>query len=212
MARALTHKQIWTAIDALAAEHGMSASGLAKAAGLDPTTFNKSKRVAVNGKERWPSTESISKILNATNASIDEFVALIGPKRQPKPRLIPLIGFAQAGKAGYFDDAGFPAGAGWDEIAFPDVGDEHAYVLEISGDSMLPIYRDGDRIVVSPAQPPRRGDRVVVKTTNGEVMAKELIRSSSQRVELRSFNKEYEDRMLQMSDVEFVHRIVWASQ
>lgn len=212
MARALTHKQIWTAIDALATEHGMSASGLAKASGLDPTTFNKSKRVAVNGKERWPSTESVAKVLAATNASIDEFVALIGPKRQPKPRLIPLVGFAQAGKSGYFDDAGFPAGSGWDEIAFPDIGDEQAYVLEISGDSMQPVYRDGDRIVVSPNSNPRRGDRVVLKTNGGEVMAKHLIRSSSQRVELRSFNPEYDDRVLPTSDIDFIHRIVWASQ
>lgn len=212
MARPLTHKNIWTAIDALAASRDMSASGLAKAAGLDPTTFNKSKRVAVNGKERWPSTESVAKILAATDASFEEFVSLVGPKRAPKPRLIPLIGFAQAGKQGYFDDAGFPAGAGWDEVAFPDVGDEHAYVLEISGDSMSPVYRDGDRIVVSPAQTPRRGDRVVLKTTDGEVMAKQLVRASSQRIELRSLNPEYEDRVLQASETEFMHRIVWSSQ
>ena len=45
----LTHKQIWRAIDALAAENGMSASGLAKRSGLDPTTFNRSKRRTPDG-------------------------------------------------------------------------------------------------------------------------------------------------------------------
>ena len=79
-------------------------------------------------------------------------------------RMIPLIGLAQAGSRGFFDDAGFPAGAGWEEIGFPELADEHAYALEITGDSMLPVYRDGDRIVVSPAASLRRGDRVVVKT------------------------------------------------
>ena len=87
---------------------------------------------------------------------------------------MPLIGFAEAGAGGYFDDGGFPVGKGWDEIAFPAVTDEHAYALEISGDSMKPAYRDGDVIIVSPAAPVRRGDRVVVKTKNGEVMVKEL--------------------------------------
>jgi phage repressor protein C with HTH and peptisase S24 domain len=207
----LTHKQIWTAIDALAARYGMSPSGLAKAAGLDPTTFNKSKRGAANGKLRWPSTESVSKILAATGASLDDFVALV-ENHLLRARMVPLIGMAQAGTGGYFDDAGFPAGTGWEEIAFPELADEHAYALEITGDSMLPVYRDGDRIVVSPSTNPRRGDRVVVKTQGGEVMAKLLARMTAQRVELKSLNPAYEDRSFALNEIVFVHRIIWASQ
>lgn len=207
----LTHKQIWTAIDALAARHGLSPSGLAKNAGLDPTTFNKSKRSAANGKLRWPSTESVAKILSATGASLDEFVALI-ENHKTRTRMVPLIGMAQAGTGGYFDDAGFPAGTGWEEIAFPELADEHAYALEITGESMAPVYRDGDRIVVSPSTNPRRGDRVVVKTQTGEVMAKLLARMTAQRVELKSLNPAYEDRGFGLSEIVFVHRIIWASQ
>ena len=101
---------------------------------------------------------------------------------------------AQAGAGGYFDDGGFPVGKGWDEIAFPAVTDEHAYALEISGDSMKPAYRDGDIIVVSPAAPVRRGDRVVVKTKDGEVMVKELKRKNRKNIELKSLNSEHRDR------------------
>ena len=210
----LTHKQIWNAIDALAAKNKLSASGLAKQAGLDPTTFNKSKRGAPNGKLRWPSTESISKILTATGASLDEFVALVTETgiTLPPTHLVPLVGMAQAGSRGFFDDAGFPAGAGWDEIPFPDLGDDHAYALEVTGDSMLPVYRDGDRIIVSPAAPPRRGDRVVVKTLAGEVLAKQLNRLTAQRVELKSLNPAYEDRAFAVTEIAFIHRIIWASQ
>jgi len=211
----LTHHQIWHAIDALAARHGLSASGLAKLAGLDPTTFNKSKRGGANGKLRWPSTESVSKILNATGASLDEFVTLVGQDgatRRSFSRAVPLIGLAQAGTQGYFDDAGFPAGAGWDEIPFPEVADEHAYALEITGESMQPVYRDGDRIIVSPAANVRRGDRVVVRTHAGEVMAKQLARQTAQRIELRSFNAAFEDRSFAVSEIAFMHRIIWASQ
>jgi phage repressor protein C with HTH and peptisase S24 domain len=207
----LTHKQIWTAIDALAARHGLSPSGLAKNAGLDPTTFNKSKRSAANGKLRWPSTESVAKILSATGASLDDFVALT-ENHKTRTRMVPLIGMAQAGTGGYFDDAGFPAGSGWEEIAFPELADEHAYALEITGESMAPVYRDGDRIVVSPSTNPRRGDRVVVKTQTGEVMAKLLARMTAQRVELKSLNPAYEDRGFGLSEIVFVHRIIWASQ
>ena len=211
----LTHKQIWTAIDALAAKNRLSASGLAKLSGLDPTTFNKSKRGAPSGKLRWPSTESISKVLAATGASLEEFVALVsrdGGAPRVQVRLVPLVGMAQAGSRGFFDDAGFPAGAGWDEIPFPDLADEHAYALEIAGDSMLPVYRDGDRIVVSPAANIRRGDRVVLKTTGGEVMAKLLARKTAQRLELKSLNPAYDDRTFALSEIAFVHRIIWASQ
>jgi phage repressor protein C with HTH and peptisase S24 domain len=209
----LTHAQVWEGIDALAQRHDMSASGLARAAGLDPTTFNKSKRVGQDGRPRWPSTESLAKSLQATGETLEEFVLQMSRKSQrsfAKP--IPLIGLAQAGHEGYFDDAGFPAGAGWDEIPFPELADEHAYALEITGDSMLPLYRDGDRIVVSPMASLRRGDRVVLKTQTGEVMAKQLVRMTAQRVELKSLNAEYEDRNFLLPDVVFIHRIIWAAQ
>ena len=70
------HESVWAAIDALAARHGLSASGLAKRAGLDPTSFNVSKRHAADGRPRWPSTESISKVLAATGESLENFVGL----------------------------------------------------------------------------------------------------------------------------------------
>ncbi len=211
----VTHLQIWRALDALATRHGTSPSGLAKLAGLDPTTFNKSKRGTANGKLRWPSTESLAKVLAATGASLEDFVALTAGDssgRHGRARPVPLIGLAQAGQAGYFDDAGFPVGGGWEEIAFPDFSDEHAYALEIAGDSMLPVYRDGDRILVSPSGNLRRGDRVAVKTHVGEVMAKQLSRLTAQHIELKSFNPAYPDRSFPMSEIAFIHRIVWVSQ
>jgi phage repressor protein C with HTH and peptisase S24 domain len=208
----LTHAQIWTAIDRLAARAGLSPSGLAKRAGLDPTTFNKSKRITPDGRARWPSTESVSKSLAATGATLDQFVALISDQARPPTEAVPLLGFAEAGAGGFFDDGGFPAGKGWDEIPFPAVEDQHAYALEISGDSMHPAYRDGTIIIVSPAAPIRRGDRVVVKTRAGEVMAKELKRKTAKTLELKSLNPEHPDRTLAAEDVLWVARIVWASQ
>src|SRR5712691_10836783 len=139
----LTHAQIWTALDRLAERAGLSASGLAKKAGLDATTFNKSKRITPDGRQRWPSTESVAKSLAATGTSVDTFVQLIEDTVRPAMQ-VPLIGFAEAGAGGYFDDGGYPVGKGWDEIPFPAVTDENAYALEISGDSMMPAYRDGD--------------------------------------------------------------------
>jgi len=209
----LTHAQVWSAIDRLAARAGLSASGLARRAGLDPTTFNKSKRVTAQGRARWPSTESIAKALAATATSLETFVGLVQPNGGGAATpAVPLLGFAEAGAGGYFDDGGFPAGEGWDEIAFPAVNDEHAYALEVSGQSMEPAYRDGDVIIVSPSAPIRRGDRVVVRTRDGEVMAKELKRRTAKSIELKSLNMAHPDRTLAATDVLWIARILWASQ
>jgi len=207
----LTHDQIWTALDRLAERAGITTSALAKRAGLDPTTFNKSKRITLEGRERWPSTESVAKSLAATNTSIDIFVQLIGDAPRTV-RSVPLLGFAQAGAGGHFDCYGYPIGKGWDEVGLPAVNDEHAYALEISGDAMKPAYRDGDVIVVSPGTAIRRGDRVMVKTTGGELLVKELKRRTAKTLELASLNPVHVDRTLASGDVEWIARIVWASQ
>jgi len=208
----LTHAQVWSAIDRLAARAGLSASGLAKRAGLDPTTFNKSKRTTAEGRARWPSTESIAKALAATGTSMEVFVKLIDSADTQATRAVPLLGFAEADNSGYFDGGGFPAGKGWDEIAFPAVSDQHAYALEISGQSMQPAYRDGDVLLVSPSAPIHRGDRVVVRTRGGEVMAKELKRRTPKAIELRSLSAEHEDRVIATDDVAWIARILWVSQ
>ena len=208
----LTHSDVWAAIDALADRHGLSASGLAKRSGLDPTTFNRSKRTTRGGRPRWPSTESISKAMAATGSGVSGLFADHLRREGAPTATIPVIGHAQAGGNGFFDDAGYPVGAGWDEVAFPDLGDPNAYALEIAGDSMEPVYRDGDVIVVSPAASLRRGDRVVARTREGEVLAKWLGRLSARRVELRSFNAEHEDRTVTREELDWIARIIWASQ
>jgi phage repressor protein C with HTH and peptisase S24 domain len=211
----LTHKQIWRGLDNLASKTGLSVSALAKAAGLDSTTFNPSKRFTANGsRARWPSTESIAKVLDAVDVGFEEFAILASASggRAETGRPVPLLGLAQAGSGGFFDDAGYPVGSGWDEVRFPGLANDRCYALEISGDSMLPVFRNGDRIVVSPEESLRNGDRVVVRTLEGEVMAKELRRMSAKYIELSSLNPEYADRKLERSQVDWMARIVWASQ
>ncbi len=210
----LSHDRIWAAIDALAERYGMSASGLARKAGLDATSFNKSKRTSPEGRDRWPSTESISKILRATGASLDEFMKLVEPGVEERlaKAVVPLVGMAQAGAGRFFDDSGMPAGANWDEIEFPDVGGEKVFALEVTGDSMMPLYRDGEILIVSPTAGIRKGDRIVVRTGGGEVMVKELKRRTAKSLELRSLNPSHEDRVINLSDVAWMARVMWARQ
>lgn len=220
----LKHEDIWKTIDLLAERHQLTPSGLARRAGLDPTSFNKSKRFGTDGRLRWPSTESISKVLDATGTTMEQFTGYLtsasGRSRipegafPPQRSAIPLLGFAQAGAGGFFDDGGFPAGQGWDVVEFPAAPSHKTgvYALEVQGDSMMPLYRDGDVLIIDPGAQVRRGDRVVVKTREGEVMAKILMRQSARAIELTSLNSEHPNRSFDMTEVEWVARIIWASQ
>lgn len=225
-----SHAQVWSAIDALAQQNDMSVSRLARNAGLDPTTFNKSKRASQDGRLRWPSTESLSKIMAATGIDFDQFALLMSNSNPDyalqltkldvngfaeAPALtasVPLIGLAQAGSGGFFDEAGLPSGNGWDAVEFPTRNQDQIYALEIQGDSMEPLYRDGDRIIVSPTSSIRRGDRVVVRTVEGEVLAKVLARQTATVLELESINPQHQNRTIKTQDLDWVARIIWASQ
>ena len=211
----LSHKQIWSAIDTLAEHNGLSVSALARRAGLDPTAFNPSKRLAADGRQRWPSTESVSRILEATGCSLTDFAGLAngsGTGADTASSAVPLLGSAQAGAGGYFDDGGFPTGHGWDVVDLPAASARHAYALKIQGESMLPLYRDGDTLIVDPEATVRTGDRVVVKTRDGEIMAKVLRKYGPQIIELASLNPEHADRTFGMDEIDWIARIVWASQ
>lgn len=209
----LSHKQIWTAIDRLARREGLSASGLARRAGLDPTSFNPSKRFGPGEppRPRWPSTESLTRILTVSDLSLGDFAELAqdAPDRAP---LIPMLGMAQAGQDGFFDDAGLPTGDGWLQTELPRPRDS-LLSLRIAGDSMSPLYREGDHVIVDrEATDVRKGDRVVVRTTGGETLAKELASLSARSVTLASINPDYGPRTLPRADILWMGRILWVSQ
>jgi phage repressor protein C with HTH and peptisase S24 domain len=221
--RMLAHDEVWSAIDTLAERHGLSPSGLARRSGLDPTTFNKSKRFAPDGRPRWPSTESIAKILAATNTPVLEFfgeepsaVTTPGPSHRPEPAsfAVPLLGEAHAG----FDA---PGAAAEDVvmaphpariISFPDRRHQPLYALSVVGDSMQPLYRDGDVLFVSPNAEAKAGDRVVVKLKNNQLAVKILQDGGDGRVSFHAVNPEHHDASVGADNVEWMAKIVYATQ
>lgn len=207
----LEHEAVWRAIDRLAARYNLSPSGLARQAGLDPTTFNKSKRITKEGKQRWPSTESLAKVLNATGASLSEFISLIEDQEHPSSfRRLPKLRFALAAQPGYFDSEGRPVRSHWEETPFPGVPDPHAFALEISGEGLQPVYRNGDLVVVSPGAEVRPGDRVLLRSQQGELLMAELLDNGGGVLRLRSFSREHVVRELPHSQVQWVSRISWS--
>jgi phage repressor protein C with HTH and peptisase S24 domain len=209
----LSHARLWSALDALARREGLSASGLARRAGLDPTAFNPSKRMGPGTppRPRWPSTESLNRILEVTNVTLAEFAAL-ADDAAPRVATAPLIGMAQAGQDGFFDDAGLPTGEGWDQTDLPAPRDS-LFSLRITGDSMVPLYREGDRVLVDRERGDvRRGDRVVARTVAGETLAKEIGGLTARTVTLTSINPDYPPRIILRADIAWMSRILWVSQ
>ena len=213
MSPSFSHSQIWAALDALAERHGLSASGLARKAGLDQTTFNPSKRTSSAGRRRWPSTESVAKALAATGVEPSEFLALVAaPDQTVSRRSGRMIGLADASNGEAFDAAGRPVGPAWTELDFLADVNELCYGLKISGDAMAPLYRHGDMLIVSPHAPVRVGDRVVVKTLAGELLIAELKEEFAQAVELKPFHNGASDRLLARENVAWMSRIMWVGQ
>lgn len=208
----LTHAQLWTAIDGVARREGLSVSGLARRAGLDATAFNPSKRYGPGDppRPRWPSTESLTRILQVAGLSLGDFAALAHDA--PATPTVPMLGMAQAGQDGFFDDAGLPTGDGWEQTDLPRPKDS-LLSLRIAGDSMAPLYRAGDRLIVDrEASDVRKGDRVVVRTTTGETLAKEVAALTARTVTLASVNPAYAPRTLGRQDILWMGRILWVSQ
>jgi len=206
----LSHKQIWGAIDALASRYGHSPSGLARSAGLDPTTFNKSKRLGPNGRLRWPSTESISKILQVTGATFEEFVAFVsrGSGSRYPSRVLPFLKMKDATKKKIFDDDGRPVRKAWNRLAFPDLGDDAAFALEIGGGSGASVFPNGSVVVVSPEAKLKKGDYVVLKDKAGFSLGR-FVKRTAKRIDLKPLDGTQPDQAIDRASVEWVARIVW---
>lgn len=198
-----SHADIWKAIDLLAARHGLSPSGLALKAGLSSTLFNPSKRVTAR-RPRWPSTESIAAILDATQTPLDEFVALIAPDNAQTVE-IPLISTKDAPEA-------LPDFDTMDRTPLPGSSDPLSFMIEIADKSFEPAYREGTRLLASPAEKPRRGDHVVARLSDGELTIKILGREGAQKVELFSLRSDQPPVTLTRADVAWLYRIIWVSR
>ena len=207
----LTHEQVWAAIEALAERHGLGMSGLARKSGLDPTTFNRSKRVGADGRLRWPSTESLAKILDATGVTLDGFMGLL---RMPE----------QAGRdrpaSGFFDapsdapqPALRPASPAWARgAAFPQTGKGPVSVFEVLGEQFLPVYRPGAFLVTSSTSRQKPGDRLVIRRGDGGLMLRQLVARSRERTTLTGWGSGMSDCVLAPAEITWSARIVWASQ
>jgi phage repressor protein C with HTH and peptisase S24 domain len=211
----LSHDKVWAAIDALASQNGLSPSGLARLAGLDPTTFNPSKRVAGDGRPRWPSTESLAKVLAATGEALVSFANRVetpAGSGSGALALIPVADFPSAQLREVVDRFVHQPGIGGTAFRAPERGADTAFALRVSGDTCLPLYRNGDIIIASPSAPARSGDRLLVQPRQGTLGLFELVEMTENSIEARPVGEKKHSVHFPLSAIAWSARIIWASQ
>ena len=128
----------------------------------------------------------------------------------PQPQdCIPVVGLAEAGSGGFYDDQGYPVGQGMYTVSRPpDIADPNAYGVEVAGDSMVPRLCHKDVVIASPALAVQSGDLAVVRLADDEVMIKR-VRFRYNLIILESVNPAYEPKIVEPGEVRFLHRVVW---
>ena len=208
----LNHERLWAAIDAIAEHNGLSPSALARRAGLSSTAFNKSKRVTVDGRPRWPSTESIAKILATTGADLGDLARLIIRPTVEDGAGRPCVSFpATPGQArpGFAEDGGTPP---IDTVQFPGRQDATLFAHEVADEAAAPLYRRGDVLIASMSAEPRRGDRVLVRTVDGAIVVLRHVARNSRSCTFAAPIGRRRRLRLACADVVWIARILWASQ
>lgn len=212
---ALKHATLWEGLDALAKEHGYTVSGLARAAGLDPSALNPSKRISKEGIPRWPSTESLAKIMEVTGATLTDLARHVDGLQRTLVKPIPFVSLDQINDD-MFDPNGIPIpeAKGWGRYQFDLVPDPRTFAVEVAGVDWLhgnSGYFDGDVLVISPSATVKRGIKVILRTKAGETLLG-LLGQYVTHYELRRFDSSRQTHTLALDEVLWLSRIVWATQ
>lgn len=208
---------------------GLTQAQLAEKAGVSVTTVY---RLEKNENYERVTLEAVAGALNLTAAELlgfaaPPFAAAVRAEAEKstseveridrdtyagyKPEDIPLITEAQAGEGRivYEDAASLQAYAERMVSRPTGVTDPHAFGVMVKGDSMVPVFRPGRYVVVSPNVPVAPGDEVFVALRNGERLIKIAYRADGGFV-LESANPTYPPRFVKADEVQVMYPVVWA--
>ena len=120
----------------------------------------------------------------------------------------PVVGTAQLGPNGYWEAMEYPVGHGDGFISVPS-SDPNAYALRVRGDSMAPAIRDGWFVVVEPHNSVAPGEYVLIVTTDGQAMIKELLWERGDQIALMSVNEDFGRLTLTRDRIEKIHHVAF---
>ncbi|MDR3373280.1 MAG: helix-turn-helix transcriptional regulator [Ancalomicrobiaceae bacterium] len=190
---------------------GLTPSGLARRAGLNATSFNKSKRRGSDGRPRWPSTESIAKVLDATGLGVPAFLMLVGGVAPVERRG---NGHASvfARPDGFADDGAGPFVDAARGLVLPLHLDAPLLAVAVKDGSGLPLYRPGDRLIASQAAKAEKGDRIILSMIDGRLLIRSLLVRTRRTLTVSALTDEAVCEVHRLADVAWTARILWVSQ
>lgn len=181
---------------------GISQKKLAQMLNWDPSNL-----VRIEKGRGIPSLKSIEEIAEKLEVPPSYLIDNNG-----FPPKIPVVSFASAGEAVNFTDQGYPQGGGMYFIDRPaNFSDPNGFGIEVSGDSMVPKYEDGQVVLVDTRKCPQSGDYAVVGLMNGDKYIKRY-REAQGVVILESVNPLYEPIVVQKDEIRFAYKIVWVKE
>lgn len=202
----MNYNEIWEAVDKLAEMNGLTPSGLAKKAGLDPTTFNKSKRICPDGKKRWPSLDSINKITSVCHISFEDFYHILDETGKTDGirgvSIIPIYNLSDWGREdNQYKNKSY--------INFPNM-ESDMYAVLVNGKNE--VYPANSVLILSPTSPIKKGNKVLLtlKFTKETIIGEFINRINGGIKILNSATKE--KIAINISEIEKIGRIMWVSQ
>jgi phage repressor protein C with HTH and peptisase S24 domain len=202
----MKQKEIWQAIDLLAKNNGVSVSALAKKAGLDPTSFNKSKRISPLGKPRWPSMESLLKLIESVNISFQDLLNLATNKNISFSQ-IKIIELSELKKNEKTESIIQNTNK---KLSIAHEKGE-TFAIIINEDGFSPIYKKEKSIIVIKAKKTSKGDRILIKTRDKNIYIGDLVKISALKYEIITIPS-WEIKQIGFEHIEFIGKVLWASQ
>jgi SOS-response transcriptional repressor LexA len=115
---------------------------------------------------------------------------------------IPVLGWAHAGQASNYDE--LPQS--WQRMIPTDCRDAKAFAVSLEGDSMEPMFRDGDMLVLMPSQQIHNGCMAVVRLVSDGVLLRR-VEIRGDRLRLVPINPRYEVDEVGMDEVSWVYPV-----
>jgi repressor LexA len=112
--------------------------------------------------------------------------------RLPVGRAVPVINSVAAGYPAHFTDLDYPVGVSEEYVHCPGLTDEQAFATRVVGDSMEPVYHEGDLVVFSPNTQPRPGDDCFVRfADDAGTTFKRFYQDTPEEIRLQPLNNAY---------------------
>ena len=191
-----TNREIGAALRDILKERGITQTALGEALGINQSSASK----LVRGEFPFDAArlKALAIALGVSRNRLEADIRRIIAKRPLSMRVsgsmqesaatrgVPMIAPVAAGSANHSAEIDAPRSTL--PITTQAVGDEHAFALEVVGDSMSPLLDEGDIVVCSPRAAWQDGDPCFVEMRDRSDTIKAVYRLGDGRVELRPLN------------------------